>query len=64
MLAFGLDLLIFPSEKNRKLAFDFNFLVGFSVIYCGFHTPFDVLAGILFSFLFVFIFEKILSSKT
>jgi undecaprenyl-diphosphatase len=65
MLAFGLALpIFFHQRKIGTFLLILAFLVGFSVIYCGFHTPLDVLAGILFSFLFVFIFEKILSSKT
>jgi undecaprenyl-diphosphatase len=64
MLAFGLALPIFLRE--RKIGFFLlilAFLVGFSMIYCGFHTPFDVLAGILFSLIFVLLFEKILRWK-
>jgi undecaprenyl-diphosphatase len=61
MLAFGLALPIFL--KKRKIGIfllALAFLVGFSVIYCGFHTPLDVFAGILFSLIFIFFFEKIL----
>jgi undecaprenyl-diphosphatase len=61
MLAFGLALPIFLRERKIGIfLLILAFLVGFSVIYCGFHTPFDVLAGILFSLIFVLLFEKIL----
>jgi undecaprenyl-diphosphatase len=64
MLAFGLALPIFLHQKKIGIfLLILAFLVGFSVIYCGFHTPLDVLAGILFSFLFVFILEKILRNN-
>jgi undecaprenyl-diphosphatase len=61
MLAFGLALPIFLREKKIGIfLLALAFLVGFSVIYCGFHTPLDVLAGISFSAIFIFFFEKIL----
>jgi undecaprenyl-diphosphatase len=61
MLAFGLALPIFLKERKIGIfLLILAFLVGFSVIYCGFHTPLDVLAGILFSLIFIFFFEKIL----
>jgi len=61
MLAFGLALPIFLRRKKvGKWLLILAFLVGFSVIYTGFHTPFDVLAGIFFSSLFVFFIDKIL----
>ena len=61
MLAFGLALPFFLKEKKvGKLLLLLAFLVGFFVIYSGFHTPFDVLAGILFSLIFVFSFDRIL----
>jgi undecaprenyl-diphosphatase len=61
MLAFGLALPIFLRERKIGIfLLILAFLVGFSVIYCGFHTPFDVLASILFSLIFIFFFEKIL----
>jgi len=64
MLAFGLALPIFFHERRiGKFLLILAFLVGLSVIYCGFHTPLDVLAGILFSLIFVFLFEKILKWK-
>jgi undecaprenyl-diphosphatase len=60
MLAFGLALPFFFHHKKLGLfLLVLAFLVGFSVIYTGFHTPFDVLGGILFSFLIVFILNKI-----
>lgn len=61
MLAFGLALPIFL--RNKKIGtflLILAFLVGFSVIYTGFHTALDVLGGIFFSLIFVFFFEKIL----
>lgn len=61
MLVFGLALPIFFHERKiGKFLLLLAFLVGFSVIYCGFHTLLDVLAGILFSFSFVFLIDKIL----
>lgn len=61
MLAFGLALPIFLREKKLGgFLVVLAFLVGFSVIYTGFHTPLDVLAGFFFSFCFVLIFEKLL----
>jgi undecaprenyl-diphosphatase len=64
MLAFGLALPIFLRErKTGAFLLILAFLVGFSVIYSGFHTPLDVLGGILFSLIFVFLFEKILGVK-
>lgn len=50
MLAFGLSLPIFLKQpKSGIFLLLLSFLVGFSVIYTGFHTPYDVLAGIFFS---------------
>jgi undecaprenyl-diphosphatase len=64
MLAFGLALpVFFRQRKIGTFLLILAFLVGFSVIYCGFHTPFDVLAGILFPFLFVFFIDKILQKE-
>jgi len=64
MLAFGLALpIFFHQRKIGSFLLILSFLVGFSVIYCGFHTPFDVLAGILFSFIFVFLIDKILNLR-
>lgn len=61
MLAFGLALPIFLRERKIGIfLLVLACLVGFSVIYCGFHTPLDVLGGILFSLIFVLFFEKIL----
>lgn len=60
MLAFGLALPIFL--KNKKLGTPIlilAFLVGFTVIYTGFHTPLDVLGGIIFSLIFILFFELI-----
>ena len=61
MLAFGLALP-FLLEKPNFLRYFFlilALLVGFSVIYTGFHFPRDVISGIFFSILIVFIIDKI-----
>ena len=61
MLAFGLALAFFI-EKRDKLSYFFlslTFLVGFTVIYTGFHFPKDVLFGALLSLLFVYLLKKI-----
>jgi undecaprenyl-diphosphatase len=64
MLAFGLALPIFLKERKiGTFLLILALLVGFSVIYTGFHTPFDVLGSILFSLIFVLIFDKFLSFK-
>jgi len=64
MLAFGLALPIFLHQRKiGKFLLVLAFLVGFSVIYSGFHTPLDVLGGIFFSLIFVFSFEKMLKLK-
>jgi len=61
MFAFGLALPFFFREKKfGKFLLILAFLVGFSVIYSGFHTLLDVLAGAFISFLFVFLIDKIL----
>lgn len=60
MLAFGFALPIFL--KNQKIGFPLlilAFLVGFSVIYTGFHFPKDIIAGIFFSILFAILIDKI-----
>ena len=60
MLAFGFALP-FLVEKEMKWSFFFlslALLVGFSVIYTGFHFPGDVLAGIFFSTVIVFLLNK------
>lgn len=60
MLAFGLALpILLKKPKLGAFFLMLAFLVGFSVIYTGFHFPHDVIAGILFSILIVFILEKI-----
>jgi len=60
MLAFGLALPVFLKERKiGTLLLILALLVGFSVIYCGFHTPLDVVGGIFFSFVFVLFFDKI-----
>ncbi|MCP6717943.1 MAG: phosphatase PAP2 family protein [Patescibacteria group bacterium] len=61
MLAFGLAFAFFL-EKRNKLSYVFlglAGLVGFTVIYTGFHFPYDVLFGILLSLLFVYLLKKI-----
>jgi len=61
MLAFGLALAFFL-EKRNKLSHVFlglAGLVGFTVIYTGFHFPYDVVFGILLSFIVVFVLKKI-----
>jgi len=64
MFAFGLSLpIIFHQRKIGVFVIFLSLLVGFSVIYTGFHTPLDVISGILFSILFVIIFDKIINIK-
>jgi undecaprenyl-diphosphatase len=64
MLVFGFALpFFFNQRKIGKFLLALAFLISLSLIYCGFHTSLDVLAGILFSFLFAFIFDKILKTK-
>ncbi len=61
MLAFGLALAFFI-EKRDKLSYFFlalAFLVGFTVIYTGFHFPKDVVFGASLSLLFVCLLKKI-----
>ncbi len=61
MLAFGLALAFFI-EKKDKLSYFFLVLaclVGFTVIYTGFHFPRDVIFGASLSMFFVCIFKKI-----
>ena len=60
MLAFGLTLPFFlEKSKFRYFFLILAILVGFSVIYTGFHFPRDVIFGIFFSILIVFIIDKI-----
>lgn len=60
MLVFGLALPFFFSKSKYSIPLlTLAFLIGFSVIYTGFHFPFDVIAGILLSFLLVYFFLKI-----
>jgi undecaprenyl-diphosphatase len=64
MLAFGLALpILLKKPRLGSFLLVLAFLVGFSVIYTGFHTLYDVLAGILISSLLVFLFKKILSKN-
>ena len=60
MLAFGLALPILLEKP--KLSSPFLIvasLVGFAVIYSGYHFPYDVAAGILFSLILVLLFKYI-----
>jgi len=59
MLAFGLALPFFlEKSKFRYFFLILALLVGFSVIYTGFHFPRDVIGGIFFSLSLVLIFKK------
>ncbi|MFQ6050014.1 MAG: phosphatase PAP2 family protein [Candidatus Paceibacterales bacterium] len=63
MLAFGLALPFLVEKPKYGLIFlTLAFLVGFSVIYTGFHFPQDVIAGIFLSLLIVFLLVKKLKS--
>jgi undecaprenyl-diphosphatase len=60
MLAFGFAIPIFLKKKKLGIfLLSLAFLVGFSVIYTGFHFLKDVAAGIFFSALIVFFENKI-----
>lgn len=60
MLAFGLALPILLEKPKLSVPFLFiAFLLGLSVIYSGYHFPYDVAAGILFSSLLVLTFKYI-----
>jgi len=61
MLAFGLALAFFLEKRNRisRVFLGLACLVGFTVIYTGFHFPCDVLFGISLSLIIVFILKKI-----
>lgn len=53
MLAFGLALpILFLCDKRHlgTILIILSYVIGFSVIYAGFHFPADVAAGIIFSF--------------
>jgi len=61
MLAFGLAFAFFI-EKRNKLSHIFlglACLVGFTVIYTGFHFPKDVVFGVFLSSVFVFVLKKV-----
>jgi len=59
-LAFGLALpFLLEKSKFRYPFLILAFLVGFTVIYTGFHFPQDVIAGIFFAILIVFLLKKI-----
>lgn len=60
MLAFGLALPFLMEKSRFKLPLlILAFLVGFSVIYTGFHFPKDVIGGIFFSILIVLLLNRI-----
>jgi len=60
MLAFGLALpFLIKKSKFRYPFLILAFLVGFTVIYTGFHFPRDVIAGIFFSLFVVFSLNEI-----
>jgi len=60
MLAFGFAIPILLKKPKIGIFLLFlAILVGFSVIYTGYHFPRDVFAGILFSTLMSFLIEKI-----
>lgn len=60
MLAFGFAIpILLEKPKLGAFLLILAFLVGFSVIYTGFHFPKDVIAGIFFSALIVFFLNKI-----
>jgi len=60
MLAFGLALpFLLEKSKFRYFFLILAFLVGFTVIYTGFHFPRDVIAGIFFATLIVFLLKKV-----
>jgi len=61
MLAFGFAIpVLLKKPKLGILSLILAILVGFSVIYTGYHFPKDVFSGILFSTLVCFLLEKIL----
>ena len=61
MLAFGLALPFLIEGKSRWRTFSLilAILVGFSVIYTGYHLPQDVLAGVFFALLLVSLLAEI-----
>ena len=61
MLAFGLALAFFIEKRNRlsNIFLGLACLVGFAVIYTGFHFPIDVVFGASLSLLFVCLLKKI-----
>jgi len=61
MLAFGLALAFFIEKKDKLSCFFLGLacLVGFTVIYTGFHFPRDVVFGASLSLLFVCLLKKI-----
>jgi membrane-associated phospholipid phosphatase len=60
MLAFGFAIpILLKKPKLGSFLLFLSFLVGFSVIYTGFHFPKDVIAGIFFTTLIVFFLNKI-----
>ncbi|MBC7074446.1 phosphatase PAP2 family protein, partial [Candidatus Parcubacteria bacterium] len=64
MLAFGVAFAIFLKERKiGSFLLILALLLGLALIYAGFHTPLDVLGGILFSLLFVLVIEKFVNWK-
>lgn len=64
MLALGLALPIFLEKRTLGIfLLSLAFLVGFSVIYTGYHTPLDVLFAIFFDFLFFYLTLKIYKKR-
>ena len=61
MLAFGLAFAFFIEKKDKLSCFFLGLacLVGFTVIYTGFHFPRDVIFGASLSLLFVYLLKKI-----
>lgn len=62
MLAFGFAIpILLKKPKIGIFLFFLAILVGFSVIYTGYHFPKDVFAGIFFSTIISFLLEKFLT---
>ena len=61
MFAFGLAIAFFIEKKDKLSSFflALAFLVGFTVIYTGFHFPEDVVFGAFLSLLFVYLLKKL-----
>lgn len=60
MLAFGLAIpILLKKKKMGSFLLFLSFLVGFSVIYTGYHFPKDVIAGIFFTILVCYFLNSI-----